>query len=299
MEASFMKTFFLLSFLISSILIFTACDFEAIINEPDLTNYCAKSTTSGVEWNYCITKTLGGDSSHVLYYLHGKGGDAREWVDSYKNIRDYWRQQGIAAPIVVAVSFGKEWLLAPKNLSPKSGLLPLFTGTIMPKLEDMVSDYLKSDIVKRSIIGTSMGGFNATQIFSRYPRMFNKAAFLCPALVKVSPFDTLDKWLAYATRTGADIKKVEEMFVLSRIYFPLEANWNEASQFNLGEQNFSQGANPFYISCGDKDEYGFFEGATLFKNLAKSFGVNVLWDPIKNGTHCSSTPAKVADFITD
>ena len=107
-------------------------------------------------WGICVTKTKGSDNPDILYYLHGGGDDEREWSlkDNYSEvIRRRWEAKGFRAPVVAAISFGGEWLLAEKNLSPESGLLEEFAGTIMPQVESK----LLAAPRKRLLVGESMG----------------------------------------------------------------------------------------------------------------------------------------------
>jgi len=90
---------------------------------------------------YCLHVPASGPSGDIVYYLHGGGGSEFFWDDEWyytRQIRKEWRETGAVVPVVVSVSFGRQWLLAEKNASQLSGLLEVFRDQVMPAVEERI-----------------------------------------------------------------------------------------------------------------------------------------------------------------
>jgi len=249
-----------------------------------------------VEWGYCLSRTEGSQSTDLLYYLHGKGGNKRGWTDRHNFtavIQDRWEGGGKQAPVVVAISFGKFWLLSEKNPSKDSGLLDFIVDYAMPYIEQKK---LGGKIGARQLIGESMGGFNASQLVLKHPELFSRAALVCPALGSLSPYDGKQAVEDYIKRTGARRFNVEVVLRLLKAVFPDDASWQTASPLGIGKTLLGSKTPPLHVSCGAKDEYGFFEGAQAFATLARDKGVDTRWEPLSGG-HCAADPAALAAFL--
>jgi len=115
--------------------------------------------TAKSDYTYCIYKAKQGNNKNIAYYFHGRGGRPESWgqdKDFSLAIQHYWLKNKIKPPVVISVSFGKEWLLAPKLSSPQSGLYEKFKISVIPEVE---SKLFKPE--KRIVFGKSMGGLNA------------------------------------------------------------------------------------------------------------------------------------------
>lgn len=277
-------------------------------SEIDITD---KKFTSPIKWNYSIYKTKNSDESHILYYFHGHSGDSKTWLNSHAEIRNYWNKNNIASPIVVAISFGPKWFMVKKNKSEKSGLLEFFWKNILPSIENQQT----KPVLKRSIMGFSMGGFNASQVFLSKPKMFHKVVLVTPAIYNFTPFSKeevinsfIERTRSYTTNfknkiklffTGAD-RTTSLIYVIlnaQKEYLPDQKSWQLSSPFSLVDKVNTSSLPEIYISCGNKDEYGFFETSKLFANSLKKNSFKVNWHEI-NGGHNSIDSTGVASFIT-
>jgi pimeloyl-ACP methyl ester carboxylesterase len=251
---------------------------------------------SPITWSFCISRTKDSDNEDVLYYMHGLAHSEKSWAfgDGHPSaIRAYWEAKDKKMPIAVAISFGPFWLLSEKNASPKSGLLTFMTDYAIPFIE---RERLGGVARRRLLIGESMGGFNATQLVLKAPELFERAAIVCPAIVNASPYASAEEIAAYVRRTGADPEYVRSALQLSQSVFPDEASWETAAPLEIGRTRLGEDTPPLHLSCGDKDQYGFFEGAKAFADLARSNGVDAVWEPLTGG-HCAADPAALADFL--
>lgn len=249
-----------------------------------------------VSWGYCVSRAEGSTNTDVLYYFHGKGGNKKSWADASNYpavMQERWKGAGKGAPTTVAISFGKIWLLAEKNSSKKSGLLEFVAEQAIPYIEQK---QFGGSVANRLLLGESMGGFNGAQLVLKHPGLFKKAALVCPAIGALSPYDGSKAEEDYIRRTGARRWNVMLVLHLLREYFPDQESWMKSAPLTVGRTQLGGATPELHVSCGQKDEYGFFEGAKLFADLARDHGVPAIWEPLSGG-HCAADPAALAAFL--
>jgi pimeloyl-ACP methyl ester carboxylesterase len=262
----------------------------------------------GGKVHYCVYETPGSTNPDVIYYLHGRFGQAERWeeADFYtEGLRQYWQANGKPAPRVVAVSFGPVWLLAEKNPSNYSGLFEVMRDQVIPALEQIIG----GTSGKRMILGESMGGFNSLQLALK-TGLFEKAAILCaPVAQGVDPWSTeqeVDAWIrksaafAYygeANRSVID-EAVGEMLMMSQQVWQTRANWQTADTLNLAATvDKSSAPVSFYINAGFYDQFALYEGnLELVKILLGKKNVKVEWHP-EWGDHCAIDIPSLARFL--
>lgn len=242
---------------------------------------CHKATGGAYWWNYCVHKSSVSQSQDVLYYFHGLDGSEYEWEDSpvYQKVYQLW---GAQAPIVVSITYGSIWLLAEVNSSRYSGLYENFIHTSLPYIEKTE----KLNPLHRLLLGLSMGGFNAAQVYLKDPSLFSKVALACPALTTIGPYDGDAAIQAYISRTHAFQNNVYNALYLTSSYFPTEASWEKSAPIRLATESINPEFPPLYVSGGLQDEYGFFEGAKAFVDTANAKGAKAAWIPLQ-GPHCT------------
>lgn len=245
-------------------------------------------------WSYCLTIEPGA-SRELLYYLHGAGLNEKSWYDAdnyTQAVRTAWKKSGQPLPSVASISFGGTWLLTSQNNLPESGLLDVFTEFIIPVIESRFA----APPERRLLMGESMGGFNAAQLVLSHGKLFSRAALLCPGLATVSPHGSDNEIQHYIQRTHADPAKVARIQAIARRFYPDAAHWEKAAPLLIGAQALNERSPALYISCGRQDEYGFFEGALAFSEIARAKGVAASWEPLE-GPHCTVKPESVAAFL--
>jgi len=258
---------------------------------------CGESQlTENFSLKYCLYLTDRTKNKDIIFYLHGRGGNAHSWSENYgKELEKYWRLNNLPAPTIIAISFGPQWFLTEFPLAP--GLPPLqelYTNILIPNYEAMLGGPQGG---RRMLVGESMGGYNASMLFLKRSKLFAKVAILCPAIPTITPFSTTAEIEDYMQRTGADRAKVEDMVKTSRALFPTTELWLNHSPLDLVRTHTDFSSPELYLSCGDKDEYGFFEGTEQFSKLSAANGVKQLWVPISEGVHCSVDTISLATFL--
>jgi pimeloyl-ACP methyl ester carboxylesterase len=263
----------------------------AYADAPKLDIKCY-SVASTRDFGYCTHQVKGSTNHEVLYYLHGAGSSEYEWQNStaLSNVYEAW---GTNAPAVITISYGRTWMLAEKNDSSYSGLLEHFTEVAMPWAEKQLG-YVPTS---RILIGLSMGGFNASQLYLKRPGLFRKVELLCPLITNVSPYDSYDAINAYTQRTRAQPNQVARALNLTQTYYPNAAIWNQAAPIALANATVSSASAPIFVSVGAQDEYGFFEGAKAFADQVTAKGGMAKFILVQGG-HCSFDAAAAVEFIT-
>ncbi|MBN8536709.1 MAG: hypothetical protein J0M15_06625 [Deltaproteobacteria bacterium] len=256
-------------------------------------NPICKEVKSSVLWKYCFSVGVGKSVRKLILQFHGGGESEKTWFESTglgEQVRQSWRNSGIQAPSIVSVSFGPMWLLSKRSLLPQSGLYEVFVNEIFPYIEKQL---MNGRIDERILIGHSMGGFNAGTLGLQNAPFFSKIALLCPALGNEgSDIDS------YIKKTGAWLPYARYLFKIRDQYFLSSTLETEVSPLTL-IRRISPGKNgpKFFLSCGDKDQYGFYFGANTFIKLSKMKGFQVLWKPVANGQHCSVDTDALAKFL--
>jgi S-formylglutathione hydrolase FrmB len=253
---------------------------------------------------FCISKSA--SNPDVVYYLHGSGGSENTWGDEYyytNQLRTAWQQKKVQAPTVIAVSFGPNWLLAPKNSSPASGLLDLFVNQIVPSLESKVGNPKG----RRMVFGESMGGFNTIQLAFK-TQLFIRAAALCaPMSADTTPFSSdaeitaaIQKTAAYHINSDPSIifQNVKFATQLSRTFYPTLQEWQAGDPFVLARNVDVSKLPKLYSAAGFYDEFATYEGNAAFAQILKDKGADIDWRP-QWGHHCAIDISSLADFLTN
>lgn len=258
-------------------------------------------TDKAVTGRYCISTTEGSKSDRVVYYVHGKGLNETTWSKDAKYypalLREAWKSRGADAPTVVALSFSpvpiapNVWAAVEKNKSPVSGLLEHIWKKVIPEIEK--THKLSGD---RVLVGESMGGFNAT-LLGLKTTLFKKVAILCPPHVLITPFASKEEIAKFVKDNDADPKLVAEVIRLARIFLAEPGDWENHSPVALAEK-LGPGSPKLYVSCGSRDEYGFYSGTKTFVERARKAGASVQWQPLF-GVHCAVDPVSLSAFLVD
>ncbi len=292
----FIKKFFLFSLILGTPLLSSATDF---------TTKCDKFPAP-LPGGYCVHIPNSNGSGDILYHLHGAGNSELTWGEEWyytSQIRKEWKQHGFQVPTVVSVSFGPIWLLAEKNTSPQSGLLELFTQTIMPMIESKIGN-----IKRRVVFGESMGGFNSVQLAFKTD-LFDKVGILCAPMTEVSPFLNKEDLYSHVKKSSAwqyykdhdpesVLRHVDRLVELATAFYPTEEDWKKADPLQLAKRRKSAKSPKFYSSAGFYDVYALYEGNELFAERLKKRGFDIEWRPMWGG-HCTMDIPSLAKFLLE
>lgn len=251
---------------------------------------CYHVKNQGKNFKYCVSSSYTDRPTEVLYYFHGLLGDEKQFFKDKRaqQTRQIW---GSNAPTIVTISYGPEWLLVKKNSRPNSGLLKHFQEKALPYIESKLS----FKPTKRYLVGASMGGANVLSLYFDNPKLFDKYAALCPAMMGIGPFVSKEERKKYASITQAKMIYVQLARFLMWLYFPTNDLFNKENPLFKTSQLNSSSPN-LYLSCGRQDQFGFFFGTNKFyqegsKNLAP-----LSFSPVDGG-HCAFDAKNLAHYF--
>ncbi|MES3036488.1 MAG: alpha/beta hydrolase-fold protein [Bdellovibrionota bacterium] len=266
---------------------------KAVYTTPD-NAVCSGSKFEGVDVKWCIHFADRTKNPQVLYHFHGLGGNEKKWGNNYtKQLISYWKDQGLTAPTVVTVSFGKLWLLTQTSFGSRR--YEMFIKKMMPFFEAKLG--LPVDASQRMLLGESMGGFNTTQVMLKNPELFSRFALHCPAVTPIGPFDSETTTKDFIKFTNAIAIRVWFTKAVGMLNFLKKSVWREHDPLLLSAAATSIPAK-VYLSCGDNDEFGFDTGTdALVKNLTNKVQ-QMEYVFIPGGTHGTVDVKSLADFLS-
>jgi pimeloyl-ACP methyl ester carboxylesterase len=265
--------------------------------DASLSHQCGQDSAGGVSYSWCIDTPTTHANQDVVFYLHGLEGNSASFISRYPKLEPALQAKG-AAPTVLTVSFGPIWFLTDEATPIHPALHQVFVSQIIPQMEAR----LKRPIRNRLIMGESMGGLNASELFLKNGNLFSRAVILCPAMSILTPFASDQDLQAFlATRPYVQAQLVGESRTISQAEFPTPTIWKADDPLELVTK-LSPSAAPVYISSGTHDEWGFYDGAAQFAHLATQQKAPVTWVSIPNVGHCvqtDSSNAQIVSFISE
>ncbi len=243
-----------------------------------------------VDWNnygFCIWRHQGSKSTDVVYYFHGNGGDETSWdTPEHRALYSEWTALGIDAPIVISVSFGTTWFL-----SEQTGFLSRsYYDSFVDGVVSTVEAQLGHPVTTRTLMGESMGGFNAARLYLRAPQLFQRAAVLCPAILTLGPHSSKPDVSAYLSRHQPYVRRdLVELWLKKMVKeYPTHDVWLAHDPVAFASITNSKWI-PLYLLIDDHDAFGFNEGAFFFRQALITRGAPLESVVIKNGAHCEQS----------
>lgn len=275
---------------------------QLLASAPSLETTCYEDLEAGnFEWSYCLSKNSNSQPRDILYYFHGLGGSAKSWQipfssgnsDHYiEQLRKRWSDKNFEAPLVISISFGPAWFLSLPNPSPISGMTPLMLEEMIPTVEKTLG--FKPQ--RRYMLGQSMGGHNALELYMNKPKMFDRVALLCPAVYDLSLHASDDTWALFTAASNADPNYISKARYLGKEFFP-DVESEEQTAIRRAHKELTVEFPPLYLSSGTLDEYGFYPATLNLANKAKEVGLDYVWDSVEGGRHCAPLAQRIADFF--
>jgi pimeloyl-ACP methyl ester carboxylesterase len=258
------------------------------------TETCGKTSAGAITYNYCVFPSSDINNKDLIIHFHGLGGSAQTWKNTpgYQSVRTHAKNMGKVMPTVVSVSLGKLWLLT--EVSVKLNRYSSIVTSAIPFLESLAG-YTGEG--RRILLGESMGGFNALQVFFRNPNSFDKVAILCPAVADLSPWSTEQEINDFIQRTGAQSIRVAFFMDVAADEFPTPLDWENHNPLVLAH-NFTGSRAAFYMSGNENDEYGFYEGVGFLDGILKTKFARYQYEPLPSTKHCDMNTRAVAKFLT-
>lgn len=251
-----------------------------------LVQQCGGSSWSGYHW--CVHKDPASRSKRAVVYLHGNGGSERSWPsDDNQQLQELLNNSPEGAPAIITLSLGGSWFLSEEAGTFSRANLETLLEKALPEAEAKLG-FTPSP---RVLVGKSMGGFNATQLFAKAPAgTFAAAAFLCPAQPPLTPFATRAEIEGFiqARRTYIRPDLVEKWTERFRQHYSTPALWKKHDPLELAA-GMAASKTPLYLQTDDHDVFGFYPNALKFYEALKAKGAAVQWHVTVGGQHCEFT----------
>ena len=141
-----------------------------------------------------------------------------------------------------------------------------------------------------------MGGYNAFQLYFKHTQLWSRASIQCPIAVTINPWSSraeIDRYIQQ--NPGTSRFAVNRMLAMSRRFYPDLASFQQDDPIEQS-RNFAQRMPPMYLSCGDRDFFGFFGGNQIIAQRALSNNAPVQWQAIAGGSHCAIDVGRMAGF---
>lgn len=223
---------------------------------------CSSQIVNGFTINFCYDQ---GDetSTEVVYYFHGIGFN-----------ETYWNTSGLRAslnaeleanpakprPHVISLSFGRAWFFSDELWRRKSG------SRIQAFFDSMADFEPRITLTKRTLVGESMGGYNALRLAFENPALFNQVVALCPALIPVGPYSSDEEIAAFQARNPhIDPIRLRAVRLWAKMEFSDHASWQRNNPLDRSYLPLPA-LPPIFLSQYLLDQYGFAEGTTAFAN---------------------------------
>lgn len=217
----------------------------------------------------------------TIWFFHGLADSPQVFQEALDNSswivnRDSYLQllQGLPATRIVSITFGLSWLL---NVNPvrsddlKAATVDVFKNQIMPFLEKKYST-----VKPYSVVGHSMGGYNASTLCTVMPDTWSKCALLNAMIPKPdcdvyeSSFCDAGPGLVIRANLSAD-------------------DWKNYSPLSLVSKA-PRLPKAFVTACAD-DGFGLYPGPQAWAQKAASRGFDVVWEPVASNCDHVHWPA--------
>lgn len=199
----------------------------------------------------------------TLYFLHGLFENERSWGErgGHQVLEELVAKNEVGKLLVVLPDGGKSFYV--NSLDGRERYEDFFILELVPAINRRYRTI--PDPGTRGISGTSMGGYGALRLAMRHPDVFDSASAHSAALIpKIpNPLPAHGRWSFYA------------QILQGPFGSPISENyWDVNSPLKLAEHPERFANLKLYFDCGDRDRYGFEEGAQLLHQTLtqKGFG---------------------------
>jgi S-formylglutathione hydrolase FrmB len=219
--------------------------------------------------HYCVMLPSGyekeaGKKYPVLYFLHGLGENEQTLLRSggWGLIEDLQQQHKVGDFLMVAPEGWDSFFI--NSADGHDRYSDFFLYEFLPFIERHYR--VARDRKARGVTGFSMGGYGALRSAFAHPELFGSVSAQSAALITQSPQEL-----------NADLRGAGPFAkVLGKAFGnPINvAHWRQNDPFALARKNQIQiRAQAIYINCGQRDEYGFADGATRIHKQLLAEGI--------------------------
>jgi S-formylglutathione hydrolase FrmB len=197
----------------------------------------------------------------TLYFLHGLFENERSWSErgGHQVLEELRAQGEIGDFLVVLPNGGKTFYV--NSYDGRDRYEDFFIQELVPRIDRKYRTMPSAQA--RGISGTSMGGYGALHLAMDHPDVFGSASAHSAALLpKIPrPLPSTGRWGFYAgvlqTSFGSPLN---------------DSYWDQNNPLNLADRPDRFRQLKLYFDCGDRDRYGFEEGAKILHQKLEAKG---------------------------
>ena len=275
-----------------SLICFSLVSVASLVETPRNNEECGSVQLPSLgNLKYCFST---GSLKHPILYFHGISHTEYAWTnDEAQSLWDSFARIKVAPPAVLTVSMGPVLFLS--GHPARSG---------MTDIEEITLGFMT--IAKKlnltfplDLYGESMGGANATQVFTRHPELFRKVVLGCPAMTRVSPFAPFGDWWANRAFEGAQMPLSIGFRQALQFYYGDADTWNSQSPLLYLKNSYQANKfpQPIFIGSVNSDRYGFDKIQSELVSAFQAKGHSVIRTKTE-GDHCYIDTLPVANFLS-
>lgn len=199
------------------------------------------SSSFDISINYWLNKNL---NPYEIVFFHGFLSSEKAMVEPDLFATMKWVEvldQLKSSPTILSLSLGKTWMLYPQNV--KRTMFPNYATVNDLKFMIEAIENKHEINKKRILIGSSMGGFNALQMYLNYPDMWSRCILHVPMVIPKdkNPYNWFDMSLLSAPIIRSQVPQnlwpqvdpIHYMRSLSRSMPPLQIQVSKSDEFKL------------------------------------------------------------------
>lgn len=234
------------------------------------------------EFKYCLYPGTGKNAEKLIYFFHGILGMENIWVNNqtYLKMQTEWSFNPEGRPTVVNISYGRIYLLTPKNERQHSGILDNWNAESISEFEKKALHLIPK---KRYMLGNSMGGHNALNLYIKLYPFFSRLGLMCPAQLLNSPYASREE----VEKILPSVESLWPMYLgamgLMSLYYD-ENTWDHFSPFHISATKLKNLKNIRMILMKE-DLYGFTIVNKSWIDFLNKLGGNAEYR-LSGGIHC-------------
>lgn len=234
------------------------------------------------EFKYCLYPGTGKNAEKMIYFFHGILGMENIWINNqtYLKMQTEWSFNPEGRPTVVNISYGRIYLLTPKNERQHSGILDNWNTESISEFEKKELHFVPK---KRFLLGNSMGGHNALNLYIKLYPFFSRLGLMCPAQLLNSPYASREE----VEKILPSVESLWPMYLgamgLMSLYYD-ENTWDHFSPFHIPPTKLKNLKNIRMILMKE-DLYGFTIVNKSWIDFLNKLGGNAEYR-LSGGIHC-------------
>jgi len=247
----------------------------------------SETLASGVDYSVLLPDDYSatGEPYPLILFLHGAGGDREYLTVRQPQIESQWRAGVLPPCVVVTLSAGLSFYM-----NDMQGTENWETFVIEEFLPFIRSSYnISTERQDTVVTGISMGGFGSALLAFRHPQTFGAVAMMEPVL-----------WPAVNWRDVGPHQVILPPAMLTKLFgSPVdEANFAEHNPVSIVSANpgrLRESALAIYLEVGDKDAFGFHEGAEFLHRVLWDNGIRHQYRLVLDGDHIGASVSPRSD----